>query len=330
MVVNQQYHHFKTNFKRDIEDLEEDDVPLRKGDIIKLIINQMKECKTCVKLNRVKDDFQMMNNTKHYTANEPNQIWAMDLLSFKNYDFSVLLTVDTFTRYVILTRIVNKTSEGIADAFLFQLFEYGFPKAIATNRKFNTKILKEIKQRFLVKHYLTTSYSPNKLAERKVQSVKELFKKIITIEFKCRTTIRIYPIHIKYKTKEHIKNIFEFQKRVYPFIAERIAKTNQQNDDREQVYDGLVHKSVRSGIILNDNHQLPPRTIVYYKRIGDVEGSYDKLNIKYEGPAKIIKQDREYYIIEEERKYVIMTLQESNMAVEYRLREDIYKTLTTH
>jgi hypothetical protein len=83
------------------------------------------------------------------------------------------------SRYLFLYKINKHTQEEIGSKILSHCLREGFLMGIASDREFDFKIFKEISERFLVKQFLTKSYTPNPMVERYVGLTKSTVKKLL-------------------------------------------------------------------------------------------------------------------------------------------------------
>jgi hypothetical protein len=147
-------------------------------DLKEEIRKKIESCQTC---NRTAKRIVFKYIQRHYQARFPFESVNVDLFAFKRnngkFQRFIILT-DTFTRFLVIRMIEDKTPEAVSKALIDIFYQYGFPSTINSDRgkEFNNELLKEINKLFSVKGVLTAPYSPNQFIERSVQEPKRLLK----------------------------------------------------------------------------------------------------------------------------------------------------------
>ena len=96
----------------------------------------------------------------------------------------LLVTVDHFSRYTVLSPLANKTAEAVAHALITQVFlKFGPPRTILSDngREFKNELLSEICRQFNVKQAFVKAYHPasNGLVERANRKILEALRPVV-------------------------------------------------------------------------------------------------------------------------------------------------------
>lgn len=134
-------------------------------------------CPTCLRFRRSNRKEPMI---PHPTPSKPWEKVAADIMTFRRRDY--LLTVDYFSKYVEIPLLQDKTAQSVILAlYIKSVFaRHGIPEEIiADNMPFNSQAFRAFATEWGVKLTTTSPLYPqsNGLAERNVQTVKQLLRK---------------------------------------------------------------------------------------------------------------------------------------------------------
>ena len=139
------------------------------------IEHEVKKCPVC---NRYSKGNQKELMIPHDIPNRPWEKLGADYFSFAGTDY--LLIVDYFSKYPEIVRMSSKTAEATISKMKQIFSRHGIPNTVvADNMPFNSKVFKQFAREW---DFSVVTSSPNYaqsngLAERNVQTIKNLLKK---------------------------------------------------------------------------------------------------------------------------------------------------------
>ena len=117
----------------------------------------------------------------HVISARRDDLWMADLIDMVKYaDLNesykyILLVIDTFSKYVWLRPLKNKTGSSVAEAFR-DIFETSgrTPARLVTDKgqEFNAKIVQQLVQKYEIKYFPTQNETKASVSERAIKTIK--------------------------------------------------------------------------------------------------------------------------------------------------------------
>jgi len=208
-------------------------------------------------------------------------------------------------------RAFSEATAEVTAQFIYEniICQHGCPQIILSDRgtHFNNKMIKELMQRFQIKHNLSTPYHPqtNGLVERFNRTLCESLAK--TIEYDDEWDLYISPILFAYRTSKHSTTKIEPFYLVYgrdsklPIDTDEVSSSNL-NDRIQQLIDNVPYarEEARANIASSQNRQKKHHDaklkdhvqfqigdfVLYYNAAKEKQWS-GKLDPKWKGPYYI-------------------------------------------
>jgi len=293
--------------------------PTMKKEAIELV----KQCQDCQRFNITKYGFHPLRSIH---AELPGDHWAIDLagplVTSNNANHYLLVMVDIATRFVILRAIPDKQAVTIAQQ-LFRIFcDFGFPKVIQSDNgtEFVNRVIKKMVNIVSIDHRLITPYHPraNSVAERYVQTTVQAIQKQVqgtkkdwdlyvpAVQFAVNT--KIAAIH----GSTPFSLMFGRQINSFQDHSRTLSKPLPISDLKKRIdyLTTIVFPSISAHTRITQDRMINQfNKKIYTQDILFPDGSYvmildmirrNKLDPKYEGPFKIMRQTKEgSYILQD-------------------------------
>lgn len=189
----------------------------------KQIDDLVNNCDVCKSYQRENTKEPML---KKEIPNEAWEILSSDIFFLLGEQY--LIIVDAYSKYIEISRLPDQTTESVIKILKENFARYGIPKILYTDSgpQYTSKAFWDFKKEWSFEHKITTPkhHQSNGLAERHIQTIKRVLKKIIQERkdidlalLQCRNTpfndSNLTPAEIMYRRK--VKNIIpDFHKRV--------------------------------------------------------------------------------------------------------------------
>ena len=135
-------------------------------------------CSQCATCNKFKRQNQKETLIQHEIPERPWQKVGIDLFECRSRDY--FLVVDYYSKFIEIRLLQGKTAKSVAHSIMSVFSVHGLPEEIvADNMPFNSRYFKEFGKRNNIKISTSspTHSQSNGMAERSIQTVKNLFRK---------------------------------------------------------------------------------------------------------------------------------------------------------
>ena len=135
-------------------------------------------CSQCATCNKFKRNNQKETLIQHEVPERPWQKVGIDLFEYKSHDY--VLVVDYYSKFIEIRMLQRKTAKSVVFSIMSIFSVHGLPEEIvADNMPFNSRYFKEFGKRNNIKISTSspTHSQSNGMAERSIQTVKNLFRK---------------------------------------------------------------------------------------------------------------------------------------------------------
>lgn len=242
----------------------------------------------------------------------------------------ILSIKDRFTKYIVLINLKSITSASILEAFIeHYLTNYGTPQIIITDNatNFKAETVEYFVQKLGIKHKYSTAYfprsngfieSPNKVIK---QSIRCILNQVIQNKLKLKHTPQwsnaVPFIQLMLNNSNSESEIYTpaqmvfgtSQKLPFDLIQQSIDVQQQLNVWSEPVIqDFILIMNSLSPAQINHHNKYQPKTFVY-KDLASCESVWvkheardNKLDACYKGPYKVLKREKEYFLVQTDRQ----------------------------